>query len=82
MHQGAILDTAKIHRGAILDKARMHRGAIFAVLGSLSRGAILGLDGQYWLVRCYVHFVHLPLSMLISNFLEVPISYTSSLIHV
>ena len=38
------MDTARIHRGAILDKARMHRGAILAVQGSLSRGAILGLD--------------------------------------
>ena len=48
MHQGAILDTARIHRGAILDKARMHRGAILAVQGSVSRGAILGLDNIGW----------------------------------
>ena len=44
----AILDTAKIHREAILDKARMQRGAILAVQGSLSRGAILGLDNIGW----------------------------------
>ena len=42
------MDTARIHRGAILDKARMHRGAILAVQGSLSRGAILGLDNIGW----------------------------------
>ena len=48
MHLGAILDTARIHRGAILDKARMHRGAILAVQGSLSWGAILGLDNIGW----------------------------------
>ena len=33
---------------AILDKARMQRGAILAVQGSLSRGAILGLDNIGW----------------------------------
>ena len=48
MHQGASLDTARMHRGAILDTARMPRGAIFAVLGSVSRGAILGLDNIGW----------------------------------
>ena len=42
------MDTARIHRGAILDKARMHRGAILAVQGSLSQGAILGLDNIGW----------------------------------
>ena len=42
------MDTARIHRGAILDKARMHQGAILAVQGSLSRGAILGLDNIGW----------------------------------
>ena len=48
MHRGAILDTARIHRGGILDKARMHWVAILAVQGSLSRGAILGLDNISW----------------------------------
>ena len=46
MHQGAILDTARVHRGAILDKAKMDRGAILAVQGSLSQEAILGQDRQ------------------------------------
>ena len=48
MHRGAILDTARIHQRAILDKARMHQGAILAVQGSLSWGAILGLDKIGW----------------------------------
>ena len=48
------MDTARIHRGAILDKARMHRGAILAVLGSLSRGAILGLNNIGWSDVMYV----------------------------
>ena len=37
-----------MHRGAILDAARMPRGAILAVQGSVSRGAILGLDNISW----------------------------------
>ena len=54
MHRGAILDTARIQRGAILDKARMHRGAILAVQGSLSQGAILGLDNIGWSDVMYI----------------------------
>ena len=49
MHQGAILDTARMHRGAIWDTARMPWGAILAVQGSVIRGAILGLDNISWL---------------------------------
>ena len=37
-----------MHWGAILDTARIRRGAILAVQGSLSRGAILGLDNIGW----------------------------------
>ena len=48
MHQGAILDTARMHRGAIWDTARMPWGAILAVQGSVSRGAILGVDNIGW----------------------------------
>ena len=48
MHLGAILDTARMHPGAIWDTARMPWGAILAVQGSVSRGAILGLDNIGW----------------------------------
>ena len=48
MQQGAILDNAGMQQGAILDIAGMYQGAILAVQGSLSRGAILGLDNIGW----------------------------------
>ena len=57
MHQGAILDKARMHRGAILTvQGSLSRGAILAVQGSLSRGAILGLDNIGWSdVTSYMH---------------------------
>ena len=56
MHQGAILDTARMHWGAILDTAKMPRGAILAVQGSVSREAILGLDNISWSGITYSFF--------------------------
>ena len=54
MHQGAILDTAKMHWGAILDTARMSQWAILAVQDSVSREAILGLDNIIFLDILYI----------------------------
>ena len=46
--QGAILYTDRMHQGTIFKICKMHWGAIWAVQGSLSRGAILGLDNIGW----------------------------------